>query len=598
MRRLLALSLLVAAAACGATTQFTLDADDNNPQQLASALAAEKKAAAQRKPTVYFVTVGSAETKKLVAWDLAASKARWEVQADVTSRVVVGADFVAAREGKDTLVARDGDDGKVRWRVKLGEKQKFLGAAADGDKTFYVVRDDTGKRTWELVALGRTGDRIWAQSANATLGGPAAKGGLVYMPFLTQWITIIDADSGKQLARILQKDETLSYVRTTSDGVFYGSKGVFLLDDNSWQGTRGGATYFTAALPGFVRPIYDFDKYHDVQAGYSAYDRNRLLWRAAPGKEGIGFTDNQTVVLSYRFFFAFDAESGQLRWAHTHPRWDVVSAEHTGKAIVYVSQNGELRALDPKKGALIELGNIGQKILGATIDAEGFAPKGDGVEPKTAQVLAAIVRDRDARFTNIKLYAVEALGTLDDPDVAPTLLALLRDEKTPKEVYAKAAEVLIARKDAEAAGVLIEALSQKADFLAGTRPRAIDVIARALGAIGAPDAAKALLPHFEDPETPLPTVQAIAQSLAQLGNRSVLPSLRAWLLMYRADPLFASDTTAPAAVIDALLSLGGSAERELVAFVASEPRTQEKVAEYARRALSAPREKGAPTGAK
>jgi HEAT repeat protein len=146
--------------------------------------------------------------------------------------------------------------------------------------------------------------------------------------------------------------------------------------------------------------------------------------------------------------------------------------------------------------------------------------------------------------------------------------------------------VLVARRDPSGLPALIAALEVRSDFLAGTKPRAVDVIAQAIGAIGKPDATAALVAHFLDPETPLPAVQALATALAAGGDKAAIAPMRGWLLMYRADPMFASDTTAISAVIDALLKLGGGAERELISYVASEPRTQEKVAEYSRRALS------------
>ncbi len=589
MKRLLALLPLV--AACGATGAFGMSGEDNNPQAIANAIKAQRQIEPGKpmnqtgKAMAFLVTIGSAQSKKLIAWDLAAKKAKWEVQADVTSRVVVGAGFVAGREGKDTIVARSIDDGKVLWRAGIGGKRKFLGAAADGDRVFYVVQDDSGKgRTWHLVALAG-GSEVWSTDAPGTLGAPAARGGLVFMPFLTQWLTILDARTGAAIARIRQEDEALNFVRTTSDGVTYGSKGVFRLDEASYAGTRGGATYGAAKLPPFVRAFYHYDAFSDVQATYSAYDRNRILWRLEPD-EKIKFADGQAVVFTYRFFFAFGAEDGKLRWAHQHPRYDVVAADHTGKAIVFVSQEGELGVLDPKSGALLDSEKVGARILGATFDADGYRPKGEGTPPASAAVLAAIVRDRDARFNAVKLFAIESLGNLADKDVTDTLLGILRDPMTAKEIYNKAAEVLVARKDAEGLQVLIDALALKYDYLAGTAPRALDVIAKAIGAIGKPEAAPALLAHFSAPETPLPAVQAIATALAQCGNRAAVAPLRSYLLMYRADPLFASDVSALSAVIDALLVLGGGGERELVAYVASEPRTQPKVAEYAKRALS------------
>src|SRR5262245_27699837 len=98
------------------------------------------------------------------------------------------------------------------------------------------------------------------------------------MPFLTQWLTILNANTGAQLARIREEDEAINYVRTTSNGVYFGSKSVFVLNENAIAGKKEGSTYGQAKLPEeFVRTFYHWDAFSTVQAGYSAFDRNRIL---------------------------------------------------------------------------------------------------------------------------------------------------------------------------------------------------------------------------------------------------------------------------------------------------------------------------------
>ena len=241
MRGLILCSLLAIAAGCGGAGAFALSADDNNPVALARAFALEKRPLpgapmnATGKPTAYFVALGS--PKRLIAWDLAAGKTAWSVEANVTSRIAVGRDLVAHREGNDTIVARDVHDGRLLWSAGLGNKTTFLGLAADVDRVYYVVQDDSRKRTWFLVAL-QGGRELWRAEAPGTLGAPAARGGLVFMPFMTQWLTILDALSGKQVARIRQSDEAISFVRTTPEGVYYGSRGSSPSMKSQSPGTR------------------------------------------------------------------------------------------------------------------------------------------------------------------------------------------------------------------------------------------------------------------------------------------------------------------------------------------------------------------------
>src|SRR5204862_7716289 len=114
----------------GAQT-FGLSSDDNNAAVLDKALATRQLPAhpgptnATGKPLLLAAISGS--PKQLVAFDLAAGQALWTVDADVASRVAVGGDFVAEREGGDVVV-RDLADGKARWKHPLGGD--FMGLCA------------------------------------------------------------------------------------------------------------------------------------------------------------------------------------------------------------------------------------------------------------------------------------------------------------------------------------------------------------------------------------------------------------------------------------------------------------------------------------
>ena len=59
--------------------------------------------------------------------------------------------------------------------------------------------------------------------------------------------------------------------------------------------------------------------------------------------------------------------------------------------------------------------------------------------------------------------------------------------------------------------------------------------------------------------------------------------------MYRADPAYDGDPSALIAVAEALLKLGGAADRQLLLFVAEEPHTVAPLRAHLRRALARPR---------
>ena len=166
-------------------------------------------------------------------------------------------------------------------------------------------------------------------------------------------------------------------------------------------------------------------------------------------------------------------------------------------------------------------------------------------------------------------------------------------EIDPALAYEKAAEVLVARREPAGLPHLVEALADRYDYIAGTKPRAVGVVARAIGAMGgmALDpamrgaAVDALLGHLQQPETPSADLVDIVKALGAVGGGAQLAPMRSFLLSYRADPVFSTQLGPVSATIDVLLATGGPGDREVVGFVAADPRSQPSIAEYAARAL-------------
>src|SRR5262249_29129323 len=155
--------------------------------------------------------------------------------------------------------------------------------------------------------------------------------------------------SGEPLAQVLSNEEAATFVRALPEGIFFGSRGVFRLSPGTAAGWRKSGGYVQAKLPEFVRPVYWFDLYRPEQQDYSALDRNRIPWRMTPAGEA-RFRDDMAFVHNYRFFFGFDARSGELRWAYNHPDTEAVSSADVGGALVFVTADGELGALDTHTG--------------------------------------------------------------------------------------------------------------------------------------------------------------------------------------------------------------------------------------------------------
>jgi hypothetical protein len=545
------------------------------------------------RPIAYLV-LGGTKGPRLAAFDLAQSKVLWTVPAKTTGRVVSGASILVHADG-NTLVARDVTTGAERWRSEIPSAETLVGYAADGDQVFYVARHGNELRGGEaeLVALtGSGGSTRWRRAlGTANVGGPAARGGVVAVLNRSQFISLMDAKTGDPLAQALSKEQAANFVQAFPEGLFYGygSDGVYLLSADTASGVRTSPGYLRATLPAFVRPTYHFDMYRPELMDYSALDRNRILWRADVHGSRATFEDNAVCVLNYRFFFGFDAKSGGLNWAYSHPLVEAASAVHTGAAIVFVTVDGQIGAIDPKTGRLGYHHRLaGEVVAGATFDAEGYAPRGGDVAETLSllEALRSIVWDPDRRFSDVKLFALDQLTKMPGREITADLLNLLSKDGIPPAVVKRAAEALVTRKDEQSVDLFVDAIRKHADYADGVKPANLDILARAAGSLRAKAAAEPLAAHLRLPETEPAAVVEIARALVAIDAPDGLPALRDYLSAYRADPLYDGDPSPLLAVTDALVRLGSAPERELLLYVAEEPRTLPAVREYVRHALA------------
>lgn len=585
-------SLLVGAAlaatlaACGPNAVFRLSADENNPYALNEALGkrrlpAQPAPVSAAGPRAYVLAAGTPKT--IVAFDLASQQVVWKADADVQSRIAVGGDFIVAIEGGQ-LVARDQARGAPRWKVQLDGA--FVGLAADRERAYLVTKDGSDYRLTGYA--GGSGSELWQSAAAGQLGAPGAHGGVVYVPFLSQWLSIVDGASGEQLTRVRGIDEQISTLRVTSTVAYYGStKGMFRLDERSASGKRADATYGRVIIPPQLeRTTYSRDAYDIVQQGYTAADRSRVLWGSDPSTSGpMKLSGDGYAIHYFRYVLGFDLE-GELRWAYSHPRVELVASNHTGSVIAAIASNGDVVALDPQTGALrakSSLG-IGAQVLGATFDADGWAPSSPTEKIETAEALVSIARDRDSRFERVKELAVGALAKLPGAEVTAELLHILADDRAKVQLKDTVAELLVKRRDPAGLPVLVEQLAVHDNAIAKTQTRALGPIAKAIGGLAGTGLAKdgiataldALGSHLEAPSTATADLVHVVAAMASLGADAAgadKPALISHLLLYHADDDRGSDGAWQKAIVGGLLVKATSASREALRYVASDPRT-------------------------
>ena len=71
-------------------------------------------------------------------------------------------------------------------------------------------------------------------------------------------------------------------------------------------------------------------------------------------------------------------------------------------------------------------GQTGLRILGATFDADGWAPGAFEPPQPLLTTLEQIVWDHDARFTAVKVFGVDAIGALPGKEASAAILKIVR----------------------------------------------------------------------------------------------------------------------------------------------------------------------------
>lgn len=540
-----------------------------------------------------FLSLSADGGNRVVAFDLARGQVVWRQDDDLATRIAVARPSIAYGRRDGTLVARDVATGERLWQKALGAGTRRLGLAADGDEVCEVTQPAGNAHEAALACYdARSGSGRIHVALPGEAGAPAMRGGLVAVPRRSQFVSLIDGHSGEVLAHILSRDEAATFVRALPEGLFFGSRGIYLASEATAAGARDSGGYLQAKLPEFVRASYHSDMYRPEQQDYSAVDRNRILWRVATDGGRARFAHDLVVVHNFRFFFGLDATSGKLRWAYNHPRTDVAASELVGGALFYVSTDGELGALDVDGSrrwqASLGRDAAGATVRGATFDAEGFSPAGGIAAGKPlATSLADILWDPDKRFVDVKVYAIDELARLPGRDVTGELLRALESTELPPLVAQKATDALVARHDPETVQLYIQALRTRSDYVEDRHAPRLDVLARAVATTKAKEVVPALIAHLRLPDTDPSAVRDIADAALATGAREAIEPFQDYLMLYRADAAFLRSPASLLAAAEVLMKLGGPSERALLLFVADEPRTIDPLRSYLQRTLYA-----------
>jgi len=581
VNRLCAIALLL--LGCGPainTTAFSHRFPDNQPEDLAPVLAATRAARppalrnASGQPLIVATTQREEDHERRLLALRPSGEELWSVPFDAATRPEVLGDVIMTST-RSEVVALDLADGHVLWR-RDSESLAYVGASRSGDTILYVLSVGAAggaTRVGRLHAVdARTGRKRWGYEIAGVLGRPEAYGGYVFVPWDRQNIAILEVATGIERARLRSTDDVIAWVRSHPSGVYYGSRGIYHFDERSASGVKGESTYRPPPIPDAPRdPMVEDDAFFPMPGSRSARGRIRIYFEPEGVEDGsIRVVGDRFYYIYYRYVFAFDS-SDRIVWARMLPG-DILRADVVPRGLVTLSENGELRLLDAASGGDIWTGGHEASLASADLDLGSFDPGGEPAEAAGLETaLAEIIGDPDNRLVAARAYAVELLARRPNPAITQLLLDLYAQRAVPGAVKEAIANALRVR--TTGTEHLVAALDQHYDYLDETPVPPLDLLVPALLEQRKTEAVSGLVGHMLDHETPAAVLPLVIRGIVELGDASVVPPLRDFLVLYHADSTFSEAPQALAMAAEGIYRHGGDEGRALLQALGAEGKT-------------------------
>lgn len=605
LRGLHFVAFLAVCSGCSASATPAFDSrfPDNDPVRnsaISAKLALLEKSEAPLTPLKYPFIAAITDTKEpeLIVYDLNRRSVRWRRPVPAQSRPEILGDL-ALTVVQRKLVAYGVADGKPRWEMPLEEELLYLGAAKAGTTVVYSaasahfgVKQGSSSVTAVDAASGKV---LWERRSAGRLGAPAALGEWVFIPWDWQSLAVLNIADGAERARLRSTDDLISWVKADSTGVSFGHDAIYRFTDRGYSGTRQSAALLASPLikAPVVPPLRE-NAYEPKLASRSAKGRIQLFFELGANPKGqLAVVDARFYLGFYRYLFAFN-DNGKLVWCSVLDR-DLINGQAVKGGLVTVEESGMVKVFDANTGSVRLQTALPVALASAAIDARTItlAPLAQtekaNVIPSLRAGLAEIIADPDNRLVQARIFAVQQLAGSADPETTRDLLDLYDNDRLPEVMRKAVADGLRSRKIGSE--YLIEALSQHYDFLDGTRPPRLSVIATALGKMGARRAVGPLFSHLFDPNTPLQDLAPIVSAIAALGNSASIGQLRDFLLTYRADSSFQGAPQALNQAAESVFLRGQESDRVLLAKLAQDPRTFSSLAATIDRLVQQPKPK-------
>jgi outer membrane protein assembly factor BamB len=585
--------LAAAAAACSGVytkkyTAFDTRFPDNDNAQVAAVVERLKTSTgneasyfdnAMGKPIMIGVKAGSPQG--LIAYLVDDGKILWDRPYQINSKPVIIDNLIVFKSGNE-VQAVDLQTGNAKW-TQGTKGMDYYGASGDEGKVFLSfglggeAAVGSGRRGSIVGLNAGSGLKLWEhEMENVRMGEASAVGDLVFVPWDRQNISILDAGSGVEICRVRTKDDVISFIVSRPEGVYYGSKGLYRFDGRAWTGKKTETTYYEVPLKGIPgNPELLTDKLVPVSGLTTARDKIRFFWRPLLGQDPnrIEFVDGSIYLLYYRFLYAFDAATGKLKWVYRN-KMDVEDVHVAPTGVYLVDKQGEIVFLETTQGKEMQRISTGVNLLTGVLDTgryhPTFTPPNGEPEPLRAGLMN-LVLDNDNRLVPIRKFTLGFLADIPDPEVTKDLLDVYIQKGIPKDMKDVAREMLLTRESG--AAYLVDSMKFHYDYLDEQIPPPMGVVAQALVRMKAKEGVPGLIQHLLDHETPPEDMREIALALLELGDESIVPTVKDFLVLYHADTAFKDHLDTLVILVRVIHTLGSEEDRKFLRTVQSEKGT-------------------------
>ena len=409
---------------------------------MAGAVARSHPPAATGRSLAFLVLAGAGGAR-LAEYDLAASRVLWTQPTDVTTRVEVGGN-VLVHGSKGTHAQRRagrarGGDGRGALAARLSRRPSTSTATPStatrcSSSPARPPRPASRSGCWRPTTRAPGVLRWQATLPSARVAGPAARGGVVAVPLESQYVLLYDGATGLQLGQVLSTEEAATFVRALPEGLFYGSRGLFLLGRDTARGSRHAPGYLArrSCRPSCGRPTTT------ISTAPSRTSTRRSIATACSGA-----SPSPTAV-----------RSSATVWPSCTTTGSSSPSTRIGRAPLGLRQPRGRGRPRPTPGARScsssatgEIARARSDHRRADLPGAGFRARWCAAPPSTPRgsrrrspprrarrpicsaSLTAIIADPDQRFPALKLFAIEELGRQPGRDVTAKLLQILRDRE-------------------------------------------------------------------------------------------------------------------------------------------------------------------------